>query len=226
MVSIVVPTYNEVQNITVLLNQLTHILRRERYEIIVVDDNSPDGTGNAVMKKSKTSNNIRLLTRHNDRGLSSAIVSGFEHAKGDVFLVLDADLSHDPRIIPRMIREIDNGADMVVGSRRVAGGGVDNWPRYRKLTSDIATLLARLFLHIPIRDPMSGYFCLRRELYTSIKDRLDAKGYKILLEIYAYARPHQVVEVPYIFKNRTQGYSKLSETVISQYISMLRKLRY
>jgi dolichol-phosphate mannosyltransferase len=138
---------------------------------------------------------------------------------------MDADLSHDERLLPHLIRAIEQGAELAIGSRRVPGGGADRWPRHRRLISDVATRSARAWLKIKLSDPMSGYFVLRRALYLSCRDRLAPHGYKIMMEIYCTARPTHVRELPYIFKDRKQDYSKLTIKVVLQFLNSLWKLR-
>ncbi len=225
-ISIIIPTYNERLNIVRLLSALTRTMKKFNYEIIVVDDNSPDGTSSVVSAYSNKNHRVRLVKRINERNLSSAIISGFEEARGSTFVVMDADLSHDPEILPEMVKNINKGYDIVIGSRRIKGGGAENWPFYRKIQSDIATMLARLFIGVKIKDPMSGFFALKRDLYINSKHRLNSQGYKILLEIYAKSNPKNIKEIPFIFRNRSHGYSKLTRKVVIQYLKMLFDIRF
>jgi len=193
----------------------------------VVDDDSPDGTWQVAEDYGRRhpEAGIHVVRRQRERGLSSAVIEGFTRARGDVLAVMDADLSHPPTVLPRLADAVEGGADLAVGSRRVPGGGADHWPWYRRRTSDVATALARRWLAVPIRDPMSGCFALRRAVFEGVRDRLQPRGYKILLEIACRARPASIVEVPYIFRDRRQGVSKLSARVAAEYLLSLRQLR-
>ena len=223
--TLVIPTYNEKGNILILLEQAESALSSIPHEIIVVDDASPDGTGAAVEGFSKERPAVRLIERRGERGLSGAVLRGFEAARSPILAVMDADLSHDPRLLPRLYEAVRGGAEMAVGSRRVPGGGAEPWPWHRRRASDAATWLARIILGVTVADPMSGYFMLRKEVYEKVRGRLQTEGYKILLEIICRARPGRVVELPYVFKDRHQGVSKLSAGVGFEYLRMLWRLR-
>ncbi len=225
MFSLIIPTYNERENILSLLEQVAKALKGREYEVIVVDDNSPDQTWKAVEEYQTTHPWIRLKRRLNKRGLSSAVLEAFEIANGDIFGVMDADHSHDPELLPKMIHLIENKqADCVIGSRRIAGGGIQDWSWHRKFSSFCATFLAHQLTGLRTQDPMSGFFCITRDTFLSVSEKVKAKGYKILLEILAKARGIRVVEVPYIFKDRKQGRSKLSPVVIMQYLQQVADL--
>ena len=146
-------------------------------------------------------------------------------AKGNILGVMDGDLSHDEAILPRLISAVQGGADLAVGSRRIPGGGAVHWPWFRRWASTFATRLAKGILDVRLSDPMSGYFVLNRSVYESCKSRIEPMGYKILLEIYCKSRPKQVAEIPFVFRNRREGQSKLSPQVMVQYFRMLLKLR-
>lgn len=226
--SIVIPTYNESKNIVRILDSLRTALTREmNAEIIVVDDNSPDGTSQTVEEYAKSSENseysIQIIRRENKRGLSSAIVTGIERAKGDAVVVMDSDMSHPPQTIPKMVEELQSSdCDIVVASRYVKGGAVSGWPFKRKLISKGATKIAQHGLGIKIKDPMSGFFAFKRHIVNNIK--FDAIGYKILLEILVKAKGAKVKEIPYTFINRTTGSSKLDFSVGVGYLQSIWKL--
>ncbi len=226
--SIIIPTYNERKNIVKILDSLGNTIPREMdAEIIVVDDNSPDGTSNTVEEYARTfkenGRSIQIIKRHNKRGLSSAIVTGIERARGEDVVVMDSDLSHPPQTIPRMIEELRNSdCDIVVASRYVKGGSVSGWPFKRKLISKGATKIAQHGLGIKIKDPMSGFFAFKRHIINNIK--FDAIGYKILLEILVKARGAKVTEIPYHFIDRTSGSSKLDISVTVDYLRSIWKL--
>ena len=226
--SIVIPTYNESKNIVKILDSLRIALTREmNAEIIVVDDNSPDGTSNTVEEYAKNSKNhdysIEVIRRENKRGLSSAIVTGIQRARGDSVVVMDSDLSHPPQTIPKMVEELrSSDCDIVVASRYVKGGSVSGWPFKRKLISKGATKIAQHGLGIKIKDPMSGFFAFKRHIVNNIK--FDAIGYKILLEILVKARGAKVKEIPYHFIDRTTGSSKMDLSVGVDYLKSVWKL--
>lgn len=226
--SLIIPTYNEKENIEPLLDKLRETLAaREEFEIIVVDDDSPDLTWKLVESYALKDQRIKVIRRMEEKGLSRSVIEGFNQAKGQILGVMDADLSHDHRILPQMIAAIrDQGFDLVVGSRRIPGGGAEKWPWYRRLSSDIATSLAKRFLDIKLSDPMSGYFLIKRDLFEKAKDKINPLGYKILLEIYIRSKTQKVKEIPFIFKDRKQGYSKVTPRVMIEYLQMLYNLRF
>ena len=224
-ISLVIPTRNERDNIVALLDAVRAAMSGRDFEIWVVDDDSPDRTWELVSAYALSHPEVFVLRRFGERGLSSAVVAGFKSAQGGVLAVMDADHSHDPHLLPRLIDAIDLGADVAVGSRRVPGGGAENWKWHRRRTSDLATSLTKLLLPAPLSDPMSGYFALRRDVFESVSGALQGKGYKILLEIVCRARPVRMVELPYMFRDRRQGISKLTPKVAAQFLRSLWNLR-
>ncbi|MBI4388152.1 MAG: polyprenol monophosphomannose synthase [Candidatus Omnitrophica bacterium] len=225
MFSLIIPTYNERDNIVSLLVDIESTLTGLDHEIIVVDDDSPDQTWQLVQEFQFTSPNVHLLRRFNKRGLSSAVIDGFRKVSGDVLGVIDADHSHDFRLLPKMIELIrGKQAECVVGSRRVSGGGSDKWPWHRKASSNLATSLAALMTKVSVKDPMSGFFCISRDVVNKAISILHPSGYKILLELLVKARPNKVIELPYIFIDRKQGYSKLSVRVALAFLFQLQEL--
>lgn len=221
-VTIIIPTYNERDNIIALLQQLRQV--NKQWELLIVDDSSADGTGELVQSFASHHQGVRLIQRR-ERGLSSAIVRGFREARGSHLVVMDADLSHDPAVIPQLLQPLKEGHDLVVASRRVPGGGADHWPFHRQLTSAIATHIAQRLLPVRLHDPMSGFFAVKRSVVTAALPRLTAQGYKILLELMVKNPGVRLKEVPFVFKDRRQGHSKLSPRVILQYVSMVMGLR-
>src|SRR5512141_2132883 len=183
--SIISPTYNEADNLEPLVNELATVLASYDYEIVIVDDDSPDLTWKRAEELGRRFPQVRSLRRIRNRGLSSAVIDGFSIARGDIVASMDADLQHDPLILPRMLQELDHGADLVVGSRYVEGGGTGEWTWHRWLSSWAATKLARVLLQVDLRDPMSGFFGMPRSDFLKLRHRLDAQGFKILLEIVA-----------------------------------------
>jgi len=228
-VSIIIPTYNESKNILQILKSIGENLPKNLLaEAIVVDDNSPDGTGKIVedyMKevKQKIGYIIHVIHRKTKSGLSSAVLRGIEYATGDTIVVMDSDFSHPPKIIPRLIEEIKrSGCDIAIASRYAAGGAVKGWTLKRKLLSSTATRIARKGLGINESDPMSGFFAFKRKIIEGLK--LDAIGYKMLLEILVKTKGASVREIPYTFTNRMHGSSKLDSSTIFDYARSVCKL--
>jgi dolichol-phosphate mannosyltransferase len=157
-------------------------------------------------------------------GLGAAVIDGFSAAEGDVLACIDADLQHDPLILAKMLEELQRGADIVVGSRHVDGGSTGEWDRLRRAQSWIANKMAQLLLGVRLKDPMSGYFLVWRKDFYEIREHLNGKGFKILLEILSNLHASKIKEVPYTFRPRTQGQSKLSGRVILQYVHQLWRL--
>ena len=215
--SIIITTYNEAENIASLIKEI-HKFSKDA-EIVVVDDNSPDGTPNIVKDLRKKIKKIKLLVRKNERGLSSAVLAGFKIASGDYICVIDADHSHPPELIPKLRKELEN-ADIVVASRYVKGGGCENWPFLRQLVSKFATLLARPLT--PVKDPMSGFFMLKKGVIEGVE--FHPEGFKIGLEILVKGKHKVIKEVPFVFRDRRAGKSKLGIKTNLQYINHLIKL--
>ena len=237
--SIVIPTYNESENILRLISEIEKNLPTSDFtEIIVVDDNSPDGTGKLVedcitkkgiktkeKKSSRTKNHIlKVVHRTGKEGLIPAILDGVRQSSGTNVLIMDADFSHPPEVIPKMMSELKrNPNSIVIGSRYIEGGKVVGWPARRKILSKGASTLARLGLNVKnVKDPMSGLFALPRELIQNIS--IATKGYKILLEILVKNKEIPVIEVPYTFTDRQSGKSKMSYNVIVNYAEAIWQL--
>ena len=193
---------------------------RVQAEVVIVDDNSPDGTGDRAEELAKT-RSVKVVRRAGKLGLSSAVLEGISAASGSIIVVMDADLSHPPEKIPEMVAKIESGeAEVVFGSRYVKGGSVENWPFYRKVASKGATLLARWLTKI--KDPMSGFFAFKRTVIEGVK--LNPVGYKIGLELLVKGRYSMVVEVPIHFANRKAGRSKLGTGEMLKYIDHVSML--
>jgi dolichol-phosphate mannosyltransferase len=221
MISIVSPTYNESENIRLLIERISQVMSGRKYEIIVVDDNSSDGTVEIVKELSKKYP-VKVLVRNGKLGLASAILTGFEHAKGNIIGVIDADLQHPPEYLLEFVKAIEKGGyDIVFGSRYTDGGGIDGWTRKRLLTSKVAILLAKPLVK-GVKDPMSGFFFLKRSVIEGV--RLNPTGYKLGLEILVKGRYGRLKEVPYTFKRRRNGASKLNGSEILSYLSLLKGL--
>src|SRR6266852_7393964 len=222
--SVISPTYNESENVGLLIAELEKILAGADYEILISDDNSPDLTWARVEEIGRRNPRVRVLRRTSNRGLGPRVVDGFNAATGGAVACIDADLQHDPAVLPRMLKELMNGSNLVVATRYMPGGGTDNWGMIRRFGSWGCTKLAQWLLGVKLRDPMSGYFMMRREDFLKIRDRLNVRGFKILLEIAAHMRPCRLSEVPYTFGPRAQGESKLSNKIVFAYLSQVWRL--
>jgi dolichol-phosphate mannosyltransferase len=221
--AVIIPTFNERGNVEELLARLDACLAGVHWEAIFVDDDSPDGTALAVREMGMKDRRVRVLHRIKRRGLSTACIEGMLASTAPYLAVMDADLQHDERLLPDMLREMrQSGLDIVVGSRYVSGGGTGNWDEGRKKISRFATTLSALVLKADLKDPMSGFFMLRRELLDEALRNLSGIGFKILLDIFASVpRPLVFRELPYTFRPRHAGESKLDSTVIWEYIMLL-----
>lgn len=221
--SIVIPTFNESQNIQELIRRLEATLGMTGWEIIFVDDDSPDGTAGVVRDIARTDSRVRCLQRIGRRGLSSACIEGMLAGSAPTIAVMDADLQHDETVLPKMLTEIEQGgADVVIGTRYSAGGTTGTWNESRRAMSRLATTASRMILKQPVSDPMSGFFMLQRKVLDSTVHHLSGLGFKILLDILATAgQPLRVSEVPYRFRDRVAGESKLDEMVIWEYGMLL-----
>jgi dolichol-phosphate mannosyltransferase len=224
--TVVAPTYNESENVERLVRALQATLDGIDYEILISDDDSPDLTWARVEEIARRDPRVRVLRRTRNRGLGNAVTDGFVAATGDVVACIDADLQHDPAILPDMLASLQNGSDLVVGSRYIAGGGTANWSWIRRLQSRLATKLAHWLLGVKLQDPMSGYFMMRREDFLHVRNQLDGEGFKILLEIVAQLKPRNLRELPYTFRPRTAGKSKVSAGIAAAYLRQLWHLSF
>ncbi|MCV0393246.1 MAG: glycosyltransferase family 2 protein [Nitrosopumilus sp.] len=228
-VSIILPTYNESQNIVNILKLIRENIPKGIYaQTIVVDDNSPDGTGKIVEDyvssiKKIAENTIDIIHRKTKNGLSSAILNGIQNAKGETIVVMDSDFSHPPQIIPKMIEAFKKyQCDLVVASRYITGGNIQGWTIKRKLMSKIATTIAKKGLGVKTNDPMSGFFAFKKNIIKELN--FDALGYKFLLEVLVKTKGVNVKEIPYTFENRKFGSSKLDTNIIIDYFKSVFKL--
>lgn len=219
MISITIPTYNERKNIKELVHNIHAVLHEYDYELIIVDDNSPDGTADVAEELSKNYP-IRILKREGKLGLASAILYGFQNSKGKILGVIDADLQHPPEYMKKFIRATKEEYDIVIGSRYVDGGKIENWSKYRTLISKGAILLSRPLT--TVKDPTSGYFFIKKNVINGIS--LSPIGYKMLLEILVKCSYERVVEIPYTFKSRQNGHSKLKNGEYINYLKLLYHL--
>ncbi|MDR0868409.1 MAG: glycosyltransferase family 2 protein [Planctomycetota bacterium] len=218
--SIVIPTYNESDNVAPLLEKLTAALSGVDWEVIFVDDNSPDKTWQRVADLAATDARVKILRRVGRKGLSTACIEGAMMASAPVIAVMDADMQHDERVLPAMFKKItDENCEIVVGTRYAAGGSVGEWNAARTLMSKTATKLGAVLLgKNTVSDPMSGFFMLRSALFAETVERLSGEGFKILLDLLTSARrPLAIGEVAYTFRLREHGESKLSLGVLCDF---------
>jgi len=220
MISIIVPTYNEAENIKKLVPMVASALSGDNYEILVVDDSSPDGTAK-VSEKLAEKYPVRVIKRSSKLGLASAILEGFKHACGDVLGVIDADLQHPPMYMKEFIKAIYEGYDIVIGSRYVEGGKIEGWNKERILISKGAILLTRPLI-FGVKDPISGYFFLKKSVIEGVK--FNPTGYKFSLELLVKGNYKKIKEVPYTFKMRKIGESKLDSGEIYKYLHLIGHL--
>jgi dolichol-phosphate mannosyltransferase len=228
--SIVIPTFNEAANVETLIGELEALLAprlAESFELIVVDDDSPDGTWQKVEQLLPTHPRVRLLRRQGEKGLSTAVIRGWQVARGEILGVMDADLQHPVAANLALLDEIERGADLAVASRHVAGGGVSDWSAARRVLSRGAQLLGLLILPgvlARLSDPMSGFFMLRRPVLEGVL--LSPLGYKILIEVVARGRVRWIGETGYVFREREEGESKVTAALYFAYLRHLIRLRW
>ena len=221
--SIILPTFNERENIPVMAERLRSALTGIDYEIIVVDDDSPDGTADITREMGQTDATIRIVHRIGRRGLSSACVEGMMASSAPFVAVMDADGQHDETIVPRMLALIKSSdLDIVIGSRNVAGGNMGEFAKNRVALSQLGRWLSRTVARVDVSDPMSGFFLLRRSYLDEVVRSLSLVGFKILLDLLASSsRPVRFTEVGYRFRNRILGESKLDILVGIEYLQLL-----
>jgi dolichol-phosphate mannosyltransferase len=228
--TICLPTYNERANLEPMIDALRDVLR-EGDRVLVVDDNSPDGTGEIADRLADELGFIDVLHRPQKKGLGPAYLAGFKRALADgaeLVLEMDCDFSHDPEAVPRLIAAAEGGADVVLGSRYVRGGRVGNWGLIRRAISRGASLYTALFLQMGVRDPTGGFKCFRRRVLETLDlDAITAKGYAFQIETTYRARQagFRIVEVPISFVDRTAGHSKMSRTIVLEAIWRVPLLR-
>lgn len=221
--AIIVPTLNERDNVAVLIDALAHVLAGWRYEVIIVDDWSRDGTPDRVMEIAAERGNIRLIQRYGRRGLSSAVIEGMLSTIAPIVAVIDADMQHDEAVLPQLISAVATGvADVAIGSRYCAEGSIGDWGGQRAAGSKIATWLSQKMLKTEVTDPMSGFFVVRRAAVVSALPRMSNVGFKVLLDLVASSPvPLKVAEFPYQFRTRLAGESKLDSSVAIDFFMLL-----
>jgi dolichol-phosphate mannosyltransferase len=219
----VIPTYNEAENVPILVERLRSVLQGVDWELLFVDDDSPDGTAQRIRAIACDEPRVRLIQRVGRRGLSSACIEGMLATMAPYLAVMDADLQHDETLLPEMLRQLrSEPLDVVVGSRYVPGGGIADWEQRRASMSRLATWLGRRVIKADLKDPMSGFFMLRAEVLQDCVRALSGVGYKILLDIFAtHPEPLRFRELPYRFRSRESGASKLDNAVLWEYLLML-----
>ena len=221
--TVVIPTLNERDNIEPLVDLLDAALDEVSWEAIFVDDDSPDGTAERIREVSRRDRRVRCLQRVGRRGLTTACIEGALAASAPYIAVMDADMQHDEKLLPRMLAILKSEQiDLVVGSRYIAGGGIGRWHGGRAKLSVFATHLSRIVCKAEIADPMSGFFMLRREALEGALRRLSGQGFKILLDILASSpRPLRFKELPYVFRERQRGESKLDALATWEFVMLI-----
>ncbi len=226
---VIIPTYNEAENVSLIIDAA--LRQGKSIDVLIVDDNSPDGTSNIVKEKQKKIKRLHLLEREGKMGLGSAYVAGFKYALEngyDYIFEMDADFSHDPNDIPRMLNEIKI-ADLVIGSRYVKGINVVNWPMRRLLLSFFAAQYAKIVTGMRINDPTGGFKCFRREVLEAIElDEIISDGYSFQIEMNfrTWIKKFRIKELPIVFTDRRVGQSKMSKKIVREAIIVVWKLKY
>lgn len=221
--AIIVPTFNEAGNVAAVVERVAACMGDRDWELVFVDDDSPDATAQAVRALGRDDRRVRCVQRIGRRGLSSACIEGILSTTAPVVAVMDADLQHDERLLPQMLQELKSeNLDVVVGSRYVSGEGTPGWSRNRVRISRLATVFGQRFLAVDIKDPMSGFFMMTREAFDDTVRQLSGIGFKILLDILASSRRRlKVRELPFTFRERHSGESKLDSGVAWDYVMLL-----
>lgn len=221
--SVIVPTFNERGNVATLVQRLDAALVGISWEVIFVDDNSPDGTADAVRELARANSRVRCIRRIGRRGLSGACIEGMLASSAPCAAVIDGDLQHDETQLGKMLGLIESGAaELVIGSRYIEGGSADSFNQQRLGASKFATAVAQRVLKVEIADPMSGFFMIRRDRFEQLAPRLSTQGFKILLDVVATAGGDlRVVEVPYTFGSRLHGESKLDSMVALDFLGLV-----
>jgi dolichol-phosphate mannosyltransferase len=223
LLSVVVPTFNERDNVQVLYRRLLTTLAGIGWELVFVDDNSPDRTWEEVRKLASRDPRVRCIRRIGRRGLSGACVEGVLSSSAPYAAVMDADLQHDETQLPKMLALLESGeAELVVGSRYIEGGSAESFNKQRAGASALATEVARRVLQVKIADPMSGFFAIRRDRFEELAPQLSTQGFKILLDVIASAQGRlSTLEVPYTFASRQHGESKLDSVVALDFLGLV-----
>ena len=220
--AVVIPVFNELENVSQLIARLDVTLAGIGWEAIFVDDHSPDGTAAALRAHARCDRRVRVIERIGRRGLSSAVIEGMLATAAPYLAVMDGDLQHDEALLPALFAIVAGGTDIAIGSRYVAGGGTSDWSAGRADASKFATLVAGAVLPVAVADPMSGFFAIGRKAFEAALPKISGSGFKILLDlIVSSPTPPTIVELPFVFRERTQGTSKLDLMVVAQYAQLL-----
>ena len=223
-ISVIVPTYNEVDNIEDLIVGLRAVLADEDYQIVVVDDNSPDGTYYAVKQIAERDDHVLPLLRQSKQGLASAIVHGYKQSDGKIVVMMDSDLSHRPEDLPALLEAVKE-YDVVIGSRYVEGGSIFGMSAYRKLASRVSIGVSRMMLGLHYEDTTSGFAVFRRGVLDYVEPKLEPAGFKLLLEILVKCPEARVKELPITFVNRRKGDSKFGAGEVLKFLNLCYRLR-
>lgn len=222
MLSVILPTYNESANIQSILHEVCLALKHMPFEVIVVDDNSPDETWRIAEECGSVHPQVRVIRRMHERGLSTAVIAGFNAAKGHVLAVMDADGQHDSGLLSVLYNHVKQGADIAIGSRYIPGGSVGQWDGYRQAMSRFATRLAVRLCGVTVKDPMSGFFAIAKPLFVQAQAKMNPKGFKILLDILMQVpKSTRIDEVPLKFGLRRAGESKLNWRVKLEFLQYI-----
>lgn len=227
---VIIPTYNEIENIHDIIQAV--LSQSDLFSILIVDDNSPDGTGIAVENLKINDNRIHLIRRSGKLGLGTAYIAGFKYAiekKFDYVFEMDADFSHDPKVLPLMLQICSTKADVVIGSRYVKGGNIRNWSKDRVLLSMAASLYVRIITWMPVKDPTAGFICYKREVLETLNlDKIKFIGYSFQIEMkyYAYTLGFKIFETPITFIDREKGQSKMNTNIVSEAIKGVLLMRW
>ena len=226
---IIIPTFNEADNVSKIIPEV--LAQDEGFNVLIVDDNSPDGTAGLVKEMQKTNPRVHLIERPSKQGLGTAYVAGFKYALShgfDFVFEMDADFSHDPKSLPVLLSKAQE-ADLVIGSRYISGVNVVNWPMRRLLLSYSANVYTRIITGLPVKDATAGFKCYRRAVLESFKlDKIKSNGYSFQIETNFLAWKHgfRVCEVPIVFTDRRQGVSKMSKHIVHEAAWMVWKLKF
>jgi len=221
-ISIIIPTLNEKENINELVKRIRESLNDIKYEIIFIDDGSKDGTIEEIEKLKEKYKNIKVIEREYRKGLSSAFLDGVKHSNGKYIILMDADLQHPPELLRKMYEKALEGYDLVIASRYIKGGKIENWNIIREFISKTAIFITYIFLPetLKVKDPLSGYFLIKKDLLNNFKIS-DPFSYKVLLDILVKVNYNKLIEIPYTFKERKHGKSKLGKRIIFSYLKQV-----
>lgn len=227
---VIIPTYNEIENIHSIITAV--LAQGNHFSILIIDDNSPDETGNAVKVMQTTESRIHLKERTGKLGLGTAYIEGFKYAlknNFDYIFEMDADFSHNPKDLNALLKACKDGADVSIGSRYVKGGNIKNWSKDRVLLSYCASLYVRFVTWMPVKDPTAGFICYRNKVLSSLDlEKIKFKGYTFQIEMkyYAWNKGFKLKEVPITFVDREKGTSKMHANIVSEAIKGVLQMRY